>query len=534
MNRPVLSLFLAAALAPSLLAQSQPPPQSQTAGEQPGKQESKKQREKREKARLKELQGPYKALLEEDLGYIISPEERAVFLKLNTSEERDQFIEQFWLRRDPTPDTVENEFKEEHYRRIAYANERFTVGTPGWMSDRGHMYILYGAPDQTDSHPTGGQYYEGPREGTRNFTSYPYERWTYRRLEGIGQDITLEFVDKNSTGDYKLTADPTEKEVFFTPGALTRNTDPQTAPEDSSARFRLLEQMNLYARVLRPPEVKFKDLEEVVTSRLVQSALPVRLRTDFFRVTDETLLVPLTVSIPRKGLTFRVDQGVHFAEANVYGRVTTLSGRVVQVFEDTIQLYLPESVITQAAGPRSVVYQKAIPLRSGLYKLVMVIKDVNGGSIGLIEQRLSVPSFDPEELSHSTLVLADLLEPAPSRQLGLGQFVIASKKVRPVVEREFRRDQQLGVYLQVYNLALNEATNRPDAAVSYTLLHGRETVLRQVEPSTQMDTAGRQLTIARLLPLSDLAPGDYVLLVAVDDKNKGQSLQVTASFRIVP
>ena len=376
------SAALSAVLA--LVAGAQQAPQRPSAGKAPPESAKQKQDDKedqkRRKAQLKELEGPYKGILQEDLAYIISPEERAAFLNLSTNEEREQFIEQFWLRRDPTPDTIENEYKEEHYRRIAYANEKFTVGAPGWMTDRGRIYILHGSPDQVDRSPTGGLYQETPREGTRIYTSFPHERWTYRYLEGIGSNITLEFVDKNSIGDYQLTADPSEKEVFFTPGALTRNTDPLTAPADASQRFRMLDQMLLMARIERPPEVKFKDLEELVTSRLVHDVLPVRIRTDFLRMTNETLLVPLTISIPRKSMTFNVNQGVHQAEANLYGRVTTLTGRVVQVFEDTIQSHIPESLLSQAAN-QSVVYQKVLPLRPGLYKMVLVIKDLNSGSM---------------------------------------------------------------------------------------------------------------------------------------------------------
>ena len=528
-------LGLAATLALAVQARQEPQGQSapQTASKRQGQKSNDKELQKRQKAQLKELESPYKQILQEDLAYIIMPEEREAFLNLSTNEEREQFIEQFWLRRDPTPDTIENEFKEEHYRRIAYANELFTAGTPGWITDRGRIYIIHGPADQIDRNPTGGMYQEQPREGTRIYTSFPHERWHYRHLEGIGENITLEFVDKNSIGDYQLTADPTEKEVFFTPGALSRNTDPLTAPADANLRFRMLDQMMLYAKIERPPQVKFKDLEEVVTSRLVRDVLPVRMRTDFIRMTNETLLVPLTISIPRKSLSFKVNQGVHVAEANLYGRVTTLTGRVVQVFEDTIQLHTPESLLAQLAD-QPVVYQKALPLRTGLYKIVLLIKDVNGGNIGFIEQRLGVPSFDAEELSHSTLILADLIEPAPQKQLGLGQFVIGSTKVRPVVEREFRRDQPLGVYMQVYNLGLDQSTHKPNATIQYIIARGREILLRHAESAAELQGTGSQLTISRLFPLSNLAPGSYQLVVSVTDKNQGQNFQVSAGFRVLP
>jgi GWxTD domain-containing protein len=136
---------------------------------------------------------PYTLWLNEDVVYIIDDRERAAFQKLTTDEERQRFIEQFWLRRDPTPGTSMNEFKEEHYRRIRNANERFHMasGRPGWQTDRGHMYIIYGPPDEIESHPS-------PQAG------YPYETWMYHHVEGVGDRLIVRFIDRSGTGDYRL------------------------------------------------------------------------------------------------------------------------------------------------------------------------------------------------------------------------------------------------------------------------------------------------------------------------------------------
>src|SRR5713226_5831461 len=174
----------------SLFAQDKPAKQ-----EPPAKQESDRERKQRERRLLKELDSQYKKWLNEEVIYIISDEERTAFLRLSNNEEREQFIEQFWLRRDPTPDTVENEFKEEHYRRIAYANERFSSGIPGWKTDRGRIYIIWGPADEIESHPSGGTYDRPPEEGGGSTSTYPFEKWRYRYLEGIGNDVILEFVD---------------------------------------------------------------------------------------------------------------------------------------------------------------------------------------------------------------------------------------------------------------------------------------------------------------------------------------------------
>src|SRR5271170_7213850 len=196
-----------------------------------------KQIKKKEAALKKELETPWKKWLNEDVTYIITDEERKAFKQLNTDEEREQFVEQFWLRRDPTPDTVENEFKEEHYRRIAYANEHYASGIPGWKADRGRIYITFGPPDEIDSHPSGGTYERPTAEGGGETTTFPFEDWRYRYIEGIGNDINIEFVDTTMTGEYHMTMDPSEKDALtYVPGAGLTLAE-QLGLSDKSARF---------------------------------------------------------------------------------------------------------------------------------------------------------------------------------------------------------------------------------------------------------------------------------------------------------
>src|SRR5580704_9869047 len=197
--------------------QEQPAPQQQdpTAHQNLDKAQKKKIRKT-----LKELDTPYKQWLNEDVVYIISPEERNAFGQLATNEEREQFIEQFWLRRSTNPDLPDNEFKEEHYRRIAYANEHFAAGIPGWKTDRGHMYIVYGPPDEIDSHPSGGSYERPMEEGGGETSTYPFEQWRYRYIEGIGQEVIIEFVDTCMCNDYHMSLDRSEKDALkYTPNA---------------------------------------------------------------------------------------------------------------------------------------------------------------------------------------------------------------------------------------------------------------------------------------------------------------------------
>ncbi len=246
--------------------------------------------------------------MNEDVTYIITDEERQAFKRLKTDEERQQFVEQFWMRRDPTPDTEENEYKEEHYRRIAYANDHYASGIPGWKTDRGMIYIKYGAPDEIDSHPSGGSYQRPYEEGGGETSTYPFEDWRYRYIDGIGTNINIEFVDTTMSGEYHMSTDPEEKDaLLYVPGAgltmseqmgLTDKTQRFTRTDgthlgtgntplpESMNEFTRLEQM---AKLQKAPVIKFKDLESAVNSSIRYNTLPMQVRADYIRVTDSTV-----------------------------------------------------------------------------------------------------------------------------------------------------------------------------------------------------------------------------------------------------
>ena len=542
------SLFSIAVTIPSMSARQL---QDQDASSAPRKLD--KEQKKKIKKSLKELEGPYKQWLSEDVIYIISPEERSAFLQLETNEEREQFIEQFWLRRSGNPDLPDNDFKEEHYRRIAYANEHFASGIPGWKTDRGHMYIVWGPPDEIESHPTGGTYDRPMEEGGGSTSTYPWETWRWRYLEGMGeQNVIMEFVDPSSTGEYHLTMDPSEKDALLhVPGAglsqleqmgMASKTDRFTRSDGTHlpktlggepASMNEFTRLEMFAKAFKPPEVKFKDLEALVTSRLVRDQVHFTWRTDYLKVTNDTVLVPVTVQIPNNQLSFHSKEGVHSATLNIFGRVSTLSGRVVQTFEDSVSRDFPDSLFQQSVKLQSI-YQKAVPLRPGLYRLDLVIKDVQSGNVGVTNSRLAVPRFEDEKLESSSLILADQIEHVPAKQIGTGQFVLGSSKVRPRLDGDFTTNEKLGIYMQVYNLKADEKTHKSNATFQFTVKKGGQLVpgMEFKETSAEMKQTGDQITIERLLPLATLAPGKYTLEINATDTLSNQSISRTAEFTV--
>src|SRR5580700_6269840 len=546
--------ILAAAFGSVQLAYAQGESQGQQSpqADQNSAKKSAKQKAKSDKDLFNELDSQYKKWLNEDVVYIISPEERSAFLHLQTNEEREQFIEQFWQRRNPDPDSAENTFKEEHYRRIAYTNEHYSSGIPGWKTDRGRIYIMWGPPDEVQSHPSGGSYDRPSEEGGGETSTYPFEDWRYRYLEGIGENVELEFVDPTMSGEYHLTMDPSEKDaLLMVPGAgLTmmesmglasktsrfNNTDgthdaaPLGMAPESANEFTRLE---LYAKIQQAPPVKFKDLEAVVTSRLVRDQVKFDYRFYFLRITSETVLVPITVQIPTKQLSFQEKQGVDSATVNLFARISTLSGRIVQTFEDTVKRDVPASLLQQARAVPSI-YQKAVPLSPGLYRLDIVLKDVNNGNVGVVNTRLAVPRFEDDHLSSSSLILADQITPVSSKDIGLGQFVLGDVKVRPKLDASFGATDGMGVYVQIYNLKVDDQTHKSDATVQYRVMKEKTTepVLKFDIPKDKLPEHGEELTLERIITLGSLPPGAYKLEVAVTDNLTKQTITPAMDFTV--
>jgi GWxTD domain-containing protein len=523
--------------------------------EEPAKLTRKQEKRRLERLR-KELRGPFKRWLDEDVRYIITPEERKAFVQMATDEERENFIESFWMRRDPTPDSMENEYKEEHYRRIAFANDRYASGIPGWRADRGRIYIAYGPPDEIESHPSGGQYQRPYEEGGGFTSTYPFEIWRYRWIEGIGSDILLEFVDPTMTGEYRLTMDPSEKDALLhVPGAgltlseqmgLTTKADRFRRTDGTrmgmpiggaqSIRYNQFERLQLYANIFKPPAVKFKDLEAIVNSTIDYDTLAYEVDIHYVRVTNSSVLSGITVLLRNEDLMFKEEGGLHKAVANVFGRITTMTRRVQSTFEETVSIQTTAERLHQEVG-RSSIYNKSVPLAPGMYRLELVVKDLVGETMGTYRKAMRVPEYDNEALAASSLIIADKIERVPVRSLGTGQFVIGSSKVRPRIDYSFKPTEKMGIYMQIYNLGQSEETSRPVGNVTYQIARldsPDDLLLNFTEDVSKIRGASaRQVVIEKLLPLQSLEPGEYRLSLLVEDNVKNESLAPTTTFKVL-
>ena len=518
---------------------------------------SDKEKKANEKRFKQEVSGGYKKWLDEDVRWIITDEERSAFKQLSNDEERDQFIEAFWQRRDPTPDTIENEFKEEHYRRIAYANEHFPAGIPGWKSDRGRMYIMYGPADEIESHPSGGSYERPMEEGGGETSTYPFEDWRYRYLEGIGQEVIIEFVDTCMCGEYHMTMDRSEKDALLeTPNAgltmyeqmgMASKADRfnggmerlGTGPFSSTNQSKQFDRLEQFAKLNKPPAVKFKDLEEIVSHKITVNLMPFDVRADFVKVTSDTVLTPITIQIKNRDITFANKDGVERGTVNIFGRVTTLSGRIAQTFEDTVQVDVPAELLPKTAE-NSQVYWKALPLKPGHYRLDVVVKDVSGDRVGNWSKSLMVPDFGEDRLSNSSLIVADQMYPVATKDIGTGSFVIGTMKVRPRVAPadgkpiSFKRGQKMNFWMQVYNLSVDDKTHKPSATIEYDVVNvaTNKNVVHTTESTDQMGNVGEQVTLQKSLSAANLEPGVYKIDIKVNDNISKQTLDPSATFAV--
>ena len=512
-----------------------------------------KQRKKQEEKLRKELETPYKKWLNEDVVYIITDEEKAAFKRLSTDDERQQFIEQFWLRRDPTPDTEENEFKEEHYRRIAYANEHYASGIPGWKTDRGRIYVVYGPPDEIESHPSGGTYERPFEEGGGTTSTYPFEQWRYRYIDGIGNNIVIEFVDTTMSGEYHMTMDPSEKDaLLYVPGAgltmaeqmgladktqrfnRTDGTHLGTGSDPLPVSMQEFERLEQFAKLQGAPKVKFKDLEEAVTSSIRYNTLPFKVKVDYVKITDSTVLAMIAIQFERKDLQFQQKDDVAKATVNIFGRITSIAGRIVNTFEEPVTMEVPSNMLGKAIEGANV-YSKAVPLAPGKYRLSVVCKDIVGGNMTTYPMALDVPHFDEEKLAQSTLILADLIEKVPTTSVGSGPFVVGDTKVRPRISDTFNRSEKLGIYAQFYNFQPDDKTKKPNGSIQYEIVKTgvEKPVLDYTQEVTTVPSASaQQVTVEQVLDLRSLDPGQYTLKLTVLDRNRNQTLTPTANFTV--
>jgi len=505
---------------------------SQTVQTRPAKQIKQTQTPDEKPRKIKaEADNPYTRWLKEDVYLIITPAERAAFEKLKTNEEREQFIHIFWDNRDPSPDTEENEYRDQHYERVAYANEHFASGVPGSMTDRGRIYIKFGKPDEIESHPAGGSYQRLSYEGGGMTTTYPFEKWFYRHIPGVRSGVEIEFVDPSGSGEYRMARDFSEKDAMaHVPGYVSPSD--QMPGGYLRAQDSPLERLALKNDLDKAPEVESRFLDGTQTPKLDDNPLNFDIRADYFKLSDNRVITAFTVQAENRDLVFTDSGGLQTARLNIVGRIVNVMERRVGAFEDSVSTSTTVAELTEARSRRSA-YSKVVVLAPGHYKVDIVVRDTKSGAAGVRHLGIEVPKYEDGKLSTSSIILAAKLEKMDDRE-GPGQFVIGQTKVIPNLTGLYHRGQPVGVYLEIYNAGIDQTTLRPSVDVEYVLSKAGKEVGKQVEDWRGIGESGQRLTLARLLGTQALAPGEYEVTIRVKDGVSGQTLAQAAKFSVVP
>ena len=498
----------------------------------------------------------YKDWLNNDVTYIITDDERSFFNSLRNDEERESFIQQFWDRRNPDPRSPYNEFKEEHYRRIAYANEHFTSGVPGWRTDRGRVYITWGPPDRRETHPTGGSYYRNWREGGGQTNRYPWEDWWYRHVDGLGDDIELMFVDSSHSNEFRLAMYADEADAllhvegmgltmaeemgladkrdraYFNPSGWYDPDNPQNpGSRVKDAPFTKMEQ---YFNVQRAPSIKFEDLKSVVTTNITYSSIPFAYRTDYVMLSQDKVLVPISVEISNSELEYKKEKEFNRARIEVYGLVTGLTNKIHAEWEDVIIRDFLDLFFDQGKE-KSSTYQKIVMLPAGQrYKIDLVFKDANSKKVGFESIGINVPKYADPGLQSSTIILANNITDAPVNATTLEQYVIGEMRVVPNVKAEYLPGHYLFPYMQVYGMEIDQATQNPSLEIEYVIKKGGQ-VVETIQPTPMNSDQfyyGVRVVLVGRLPLENKAPGKYQLEIRILDKISNNRLTTTADFTI--
>jgi len=514
----------------------------------------KKDKQQQKKKKSESSEKVYQRWMDEDVRWIITDEERKAFKTLKTDEERETFIEQFWARRDPDPDTPENEYKEEYAARIAYANQHFASGIPGWKTDRGRIYIMFGPPDSKETHPAGGQYQRPTHEGGGSTSTYPFEIWFYRHLDNVGDGLEIEFVDPTMSGEYHIARSPDEKDALLTvPGAgltlaeelgLSDKTnrvafggmggsyvDPLFGQRTQDSEF---ERLRLYADLQRPPSVtKMPGFGGTADPVLVETeVLPVTMRTDYLRVGDDSVVTSFSLLLDHQDLALANKGGIYQGQVSINARITSVAGKRSGNFTDTINTDRFTDRDVAVGQQMKSIYQKNYILPPGRYKIDLYAQDTNSGKMGIIHQSFVVPQYKQNELGTSSVIVASDI----SRMNGVaaGQFVIGRYKVHPNMTETFKPGAPIGVFLQVYNAQIDQYTLMPNVDVNYVVTKNGKEIARVPEDGKTgvKDVDGQRLVLARMLGVK-LEPGTYQLVVNVTDRVSQKTINTTPSQFIV-
>lgn len=485
---------------------------------------------------------PYKKWLEEEVVYIITPTERDVFRKLTTDRQREGFIEAFWKQRDPTPGTPRNEFKDEHYRRLAYANEFYGRGTPrpGWMTDRGRIYIILGPPRNIETFDT-------------IMSVHPAEIWFYSgdTSYGLPPAFNVIFFKKEGMGEYILFSP-----VNDGPRALIAEDLGESARDDRETYQRLV---NL-APVLAPQTLSLIPGERVMPGST--SLASTRLLATVFSYPQKKVedtyaqallkykdIIEVDYSANYIGSDYLVniakaEPGYFFLQYSVepkkisvdsYGdRYSTnfeLDGRISDAQGNTIFQYTKEIGLNFTAGQlkdlgeTSMAIQDMVPLVPGAFRFDLLVKNTISKEFTSLEENITVPG-ENAALFLSPLLLGYKLEAGADESGDFVPFKTAQGQLLCPARKTFTPKETLYVFFQAFGLT-PEVRSRGQLAVSF--LRKEAPFLTKTRGIIEF-RGGQDILLE--FPLAAFPPDYYKVKVSVRDESRKEILSGDEDFEV--
>ncbi|MFP4081151.1 MAG: GWxTD domain-containing protein [Candidatus Aminicenantes bacterium] len=451
-----------------------------------------------EEKKIEPLSQWSKQWLEEVVPYIITDVEKKIFINLPTEEERGKFIHNFWKKRDPDPNTAENEFKLEYYKRIALANKFFGAsGIDGWRTDRGKIYILLGPPNeiQRDMSPSGSAFhgFHGPRE-VWNYWGLPNPRLPY--------NLEFVFVDKLGTGNYVL-----ERSLKLGDAGSTHF--------DIDSMHSQFDYMEIMAEATRNPFEDLDKLRGIITTQVTYDHIPLQYDVFYLKGPQKRTHIPLAIEIPYSALTQKEIEGEYYFSLTVLIEVSNKLGQIIFEKSRDINLKHKASEI-DSLSQEAYQFQTSLSLQPESYKIHLLVLDNFSGKIGTVHQEFSVPSFSSQELT-----ISDILLSSEKITNGIKAASQGEKEISTKITHNFRPDEEMTVYFEVYNLTLSPETGLNDFQIEYSFLHDEKLLARVPSPESK-PTSEEDCSIRSSFRLKNFKPGSYLLRIKVTDRNSGK------------
>jgi GWxTD domain-containing protein len=526
-----------------------------------------------------EITAQYKKWVDEEVLYIISDNEREVFKSLRTDEEREGFIRTFWRRRDPTPETPVNEFREEHYRRLEWASKRYFEGKAGWRTDRGRVYIMFGPPDFFETNPGGGRGFLFDPSGPT--AEFPSEVWTYRYIPGLKERIgriDFIFVNTYNSGSYELTTNPALANALRNVSLPARDvgyreTRDEAYPgeKDRDMMVNPLEQLALLAELSKSRGEVLEEMERserlrrlrgVVDANESLAALPFVDQESFLKGPENIVSIPLSIEVAGKDVQFQESGDRYRGLLNFYIEVKDLNQTVCQI-SDRLEMNLKEETYRRRMAD-AYQYKHRLELKPGEYFFHLVVWDELSSNVGYKDKRITVPAFPADGLCLSDVILAKSVQvvevPKESvvveskdipalqaleksnlkvpdkleitRRQG-DPFTFGNLMIGPNPSAVYKPDEELVFFYQVYHPVYDPALNTAGLLIEHQIWKGDRMIATIDGPQEARIPAEQKSSFVNSgarYTLSGFEPGQYTLRVMVKDLVSGQAIEKRLDF----